>query len=102
MRVRMRRRYRKGAQPTKREFADEPWACGMLTLEHIEGRERLGLWVSGPTRTSHLWASYGGQNSPLARTTPSALPTLKRSEIAGSIRCGTAKLAVLHGSKSAW
>lgn len=44
MRVRMRRRYREGVQLSKREFVDQPWACGMLTLEHREGRARLGLW----------------------------------------------------------
>jgi hypothetical protein len=39
MRVRMRRRYREGAQLTKREFVDQPWACGMLTLDQREGRD---------------------------------------------------------------
>jgi hypothetical protein len=44
----MRRRYREGVQVTKREFNEQPWACGMLTLEQREGRARLGLWSSVP------------------------------------------------------
>lgn len=48
MRVMMRRRYRAGLQLTKREFVDQPWACGMLTLEDREGRRRLGLWPAVP------------------------------------------------------
>lgn len=39
---------REGAQLTKREFVDQPWTCGMLTLEQREGRSRLGLRISGP------------------------------------------------------
>lgn len=48
MRVRMRRRYRNGAQLSKREFVDQPWTCGMLTLDQREGRPRLGLWHAVP------------------------------------------------------
>lgn len=48
MRVRMRRRYRGGTLLSKREFVDQPWLSGMLTLRPVEGRMQLGLWSSGP------------------------------------------------------
>ena len=48
MRVRMRRRYRGGVALNKEEFHAQPWAKGMLQLETVEGRTRLGLWESRP------------------------------------------------------
>lgn len=48
MRVRMRRRYRGGTRLNKREFVDQEWARGMLQLDTVEGRSRLGLWIARP------------------------------------------------------
>lgn len=48
MRVRMRRRYRGGTLLSKREFVDQSWLSGILTLRSVEGRLQLGLWNSGP------------------------------------------------------
>lgn len=48
MRVRMRRRYRDGIALSNAEFSAQPWAKGMLMLESVEGRSRLGLYESGP------------------------------------------------------
>ncbi|CAN7329807.1 hypothetical protein LJR099_003015 [Variovorax paradoxus] len=48
MRVKMRRRYRGGTRLSKREFVDQPWACGMLVLRDVEGRTQLGLWEARP------------------------------------------------------
>ena len=48
MRVKMRPRYRGGTRLSKREFVDQPWLCGMLTLRTIEGRSQLGLWEARP------------------------------------------------------
>lgn len=44
----MRRRYRDGFRLSKSDFAAQPWAAGMLMLEVVEGRQRLGLYVAGP------------------------------------------------------
>ncbi|RRH87468.1 hypothetical protein EH244_15520 [Variovorax beijingensis] len=48
MRVKMRPRYRGGTRLSKREFVDQPWLCGMLTLQTVEGRTQLGLWHASP------------------------------------------------------
>jgi len=48
MRVKMKPRYRGGTPLSRREFVDQPWLCGMLTLRTIEGRLQLGLWESVP------------------------------------------------------
>lgn len=48
MRVKMRPRYRGGTRLSKREFVEQPWLCGMLTLQIIEGRAQLGLWEARP------------------------------------------------------
>ncbi|WP_018907403.1 hypothetical protein ABL841_20415 [Variovorax paradoxus] len=48
MRVKMRPRYRGGTRLSTREFVDQPWLCGMLTLQIIEGRKQLGLWEARP------------------------------------------------------
>ena len=48
MRVKMKPRYRGGTRLSKREFVDQPWLCGMLTLRHMEDRLQLGLWPSVP------------------------------------------------------
>ena len=96
----MRRRYREGAQLTKREFVDQPWTCGMLTLEQLEERERLGLWVSGPNTHVPPLGPLWGQRSPLALTTPSASRAPRRWETAGFTKCGTARLAVLRETES--
>jgi len=48
MRVKMRPRYRGGTLLSKREFMEQPWLCGMLTLRDVEGRAQLGLWEAGP------------------------------------------------------
>ncbi|SDI78747.1 hypothetical protein [Variovorax sp. OV700] len=48
MRVKMKPRYRGGTQLSKREFVDQPWVCGMLTLRDVEGRPQLGLWQARP------------------------------------------------------
>lgn len=44
----MRRRYRGGTRLSTREFVDQAWACGMLTLQGVEGRPQLGLWEACP------------------------------------------------------
>ena len=48
MRVRMRRRYRDGVALNKADFHAQPWAKGMLQLDTVQGRTRLGLWESCP------------------------------------------------------
>jgi hypothetical protein len=48
MRVSMRPRYRGGTRLSKREFIDQPWLCGMLTMQTVEGRNQLGLWEARP------------------------------------------------------
>lgn len=44
----MRRRYLGGMPLGKPEFYAQPWAEGMLLMETIRSRERLGLWKHGP------------------------------------------------------
>ena len=52
----MRRRYRSGVALTKEEFHAQPWVKGMLLLEPVEGRIRLGLWEAGP---GHRTPAFG-------------------------------------------
>lgn len=44
----MRRHYRGGTKLNKREFVEQEWAAGMLQLQDVEGRSRLGLWMARP------------------------------------------------------
>lgn len=56
MRVRMKRRYRGGVVLSKEEFARQLWVKGMLQLEAVEGRMRLGLWEACP---GHQTPAFG-------------------------------------------
>jgi len=74
MRVKMRPRYCGGTRLSKREFVDQPWLCGMLTLQIIEGRKQLGLWEARPGDLAPpLGILWRPKWSPV-HTTPSASP----------------------------